>query len=196
MQMRRHGISVDALNLVLGLALGLPLIASPALGQPPPPPPPPPDRARDMYCRHEAAASTGYVTPGQAARQQQTNGTLGGLLGGAALGAILGGRNAGTGAAIGAGVGAVAGSAIGSSNARDAAADLRRRYADTYYNCMRGYGAPSGYDYNRPPPPPPPGDYPPPPPPGDYPPPPPPGNYPPPPGDYPPPPPPPDNRYP
>ena len=181
--MRRHGFSVHALNLVL--ALGLPLIASPVFAQPPPPPPPPPDQARDMYCRHEAAASTGYTTPGEAARREQTNGTLGGLLGGAALGAILGGRNAGTGAAIGAGVGAVAGSAIGSSNARDAAADVRRRYADTYYDCMRGYAAPSGYDYDQPPRPP--DDYPPPPPPGDYPPP------PPPPGDYPPPPPP-DNR--
>jgi hypothetical protein len=105
-----------------------------------------------MYCRHEAAASTGYVTPGQVARQAQTNGTVGGLLGGAALGAILGGRNAETGAAIGAGVGALAGSAISSSNGREAAADVRRRYADTYYDCMRGYGQPPGYDYDQPPP--------------------------------------------
>ena len=45
---------------------------------------------RDMFCRRDAAARTGYVTPGQAASNAQTNGTVGGTLGGAALGAIIG----------------------------------------------------------------------------------------------------------
>ena len=146
--------------------------------------PPPSDQAsRDMYCRQSAAASTGYTTPGQAANRAQTNGTVGGLLGGAALGAIIGGRNAGAGAAIGAGVGALAGTAVGSANADRAAADVQRRYSDTYYACMNGaYGPPPPPGYYAPPPPPP-GDYPPPPP----------GAYGPPPGDYPPPP---DGPYP
>ncbi|HKU63692.1 MAG TPA: hypothetical protein VJQ06_01415, partial [Rhizomicrobium sp.] len=45
---------------------------------------------RDMFCRRDAAARTGYTTPGEAARSEQTRGTVGGTLGGAALGAILG----------------------------------------------------------------------------------------------------------
>jgi hypothetical protein len=169
------------------ISLGLMLLGTAAIAQPYPPPPlPPSDQAsRDMYCRHSAAASTGYTTPGQAANRAQTNGTVGGLLGGAALGAIIGGRNAGTGAAIGAGVGALAGTAVGSANADRAASDVQRRYSDTYYACMNGaYGPPPPPDYYAPPPPPP-GDYPPPPP----------GAYGPPPGDYPPPPPP-DGPYP
>ena len=43
--------------------------------------------ARDMFCRHDAAARTGYVTPGQAAHDAQTSGSVGGAVGGAALGA-------------------------------------------------------------------------------------------------------------
>jgi len=180
-------------NLSL-IGLALTLNSGSVLAQPAPPPPPPP-RDRDLYCRHEAAARTGYVTPGEAASHEQANGSIGGLLGGAALGAILGGRNAGTGAAIGAGVGLAAGSAIGASNAREAAADVRRHYADVYYECMQGYPMPSGYSYDRPPPPPPPDDYDaPPPPPGEYGPPPDDGRSYPPPGEAPPPAP--DGRYP
>ena len=68
-------------------------------------------RSRDLFCRRDAAARTGYVTPGQAASHEQTKGTVGGTLGGAALGAIIGGAsgNAGAGAAIGAGAGLLAG---------------------------------------------------------------------------------------
>lgn len=77
--------------------------------------PPPPYYAQDMACRCQAAAETGYVTPGQAARSTQAQGAVTGLLGGAALGALLGGRYAGRGAAVGAGTGFLAGSAIGSS---------------------------------------------------------------------------------
>ena len=112
-----------------------------------------------------AARSTGYVTPDQAARRAQTNGSVGGLLGGAALGAILGGRNAGTGAAIGAGAGLLAGSAVGASNADRAARRVERRYDDAYYDCLDANRAPPlGYapgpnDGPPPPAPPPRGQY-------------------------------------
>src|ERR1700748_1313250 len=82
---------------------------------------------RDMFCRRDAAAHTGYTTPGEAARDEQARGTIGGTLGGAALGAIIGGAghgNAGTGAAIGAGAGLLAGTAVGAANANRAAADV------------------------------------------------------------------------
>ena len=137
-------------------------VAVPALAQPygPPPAPPPDSSSLDLYCRHQAAASTGYVTPAQAARRAQTTGTVGGLFGGAALGALLGGRNAGTGAAIGAGAGLLAGSALGASNAQHAASEVERRYDDAYYGCMDANRAPPP-DYipapdDAPPPPPPP----------------------------------------
>ena len=145
--------------LVLGLVLSMEVGAT---AQPyGPPPPPPVSSSLDLYCRHEAAARTGYVTPGQAARQAQTSGTVGGLLGGAAIGALLGGRrNAGTGAAIGAGAGLLAGSAIGANNAQHAASDVERHYDDAYYDCMDANRAPPP-DYipapnDAPPPPPPP----------------------------------------
>ena len=164
------------------ISLGLVLFGTAAAAQPAPP-----DAQRDIYCRQSAAASTGYVTPRQAAENAQATGTIGGLLGGAALGAIIGGRrNAGAGAAIGAVGGAIAGSAVGANNANAAAANVRARYSETYYACMySGYGPPpAGYYAPEPPPP---GSYPPPPPPdtayG-----PPPGGYPPPPDAYPPPP--------
>jgi hypothetical protein len=121
------------------------------------------DQARDMFCRRDAAARTGYVTPGEAARHEQTNGTVGGTVAGAALGAIIGGAShaAGAGALIGAGAGMIAGTAIGSDNARHAASDVERAYADAYNACMteaddRG---PGGQDYAYGPPPPPPAYY-------------------------------------
>jgi hypothetical protein len=188
-----RAMETDTVRRTISLiGLGLVLFGTAAVAQPAPPPP---DPSRDIYCRQSAAASTGYVTPRQAAENAQATGTIGGLLGGAALGAILGGRrNAGAGAAIGAVGGAIAGSAVGAGNANAAAADVRARYSETYYSCMySGYGPPPpGYYAPEPPPPgaypPPPSGYPPPPPAG-YPP--PPEAYPPPPGYYPPPPPPP-----
>ena len=48
------------------------------------PPPPPPqrsaaaERARDLFCRRDAARRTGYTTPGQAASDEQARGTIGG----------------------------------------------------------------------------------------------------------------------
>jgi len=141
-------------------------------------PPPPADNAqrnsaaqaqqaeadRDIFCRRDAAARTGYTTPREAARDEQTRGTVGGTLGGAALGAILGaaGGNAGLGAAAGAGAGLIAGTAIGADNARHAARNVEADYADAYYGCMHedqqaGYypnGAPRpAYAYGAPPPP-------------------------------------------
>jgi hypothetical protein len=125
---------------------------------------------RDMFCRRDAAARTGYTTPGQAASDEQTRGTVGGTLGGAALGAIIGAGagNAGLGAAAGAGAGLIAGTAIGADNARHAARDVEANYADAYYACMHEDGRQAAYD--GPPPgyggygygPPPPGYYPPP----------------------------------
>lgn len=121
---------------------------------------------RDMFCRRDAAARTGYTTPDQAASHEQANGTIGGTLGGAALGAVLGAAagNAGLGAAAGAGAGLIAGTAVGADNARHAANDVRAAYADAYYACMHedgqqaAYGPygppPPGYGYPYPPPPP------------------------------------------
>jgi outer membrane lipoprotein SlyB len=117
-------------------------------------------RSRDIFCRRDAAARTGYMTPGEAASHEQTAGSVGGAVTGAALGAIIGGAShaAGPGALIGAGAGLIAGTAIGSDNAKYAAADVQRAYSDAYYACMdeaddRGPppGAP-GYAYGPPPP--------------------------------------------
>lgn len=109
---------------------------------------------RDMFCRRDAAARTGYTTPGEAARDEQTRGTIGGTLGGAALGAVLGaaGGNAGLGAAAGAGAGLLAGTAIGADNARHAANDVQAAYGDAYYACMHEDQRAAGYDYGPPPP--------------------------------------------
>ena len=115
------------------------------------------DSSRDIYCRRSAAASTGYVTPGEAADHEQAAGSIGGAVGGAALGAIIGGAShaAGPGALIGAGAGLIAGTAIGSDNARHAAADVQAAYSDAYYACMADNGPPPGgrYAYGPPPPP-------------------------------------------
>ena len=109
---------------------------------------------RDMFCRRDAAARTGYTTPGDAARSEQTRGTVGGTLGGAALGAVLGaaGGNAGLGAAAGAGAGLLAGTAIGADNARHAASDVQAAYADAYYGCMHQDQRAAGYYQDGPPP--------------------------------------------
>lgn len=111
---------------------------------------------RDMFCRRDAAARTGYTTPGEAARSEQTRGTVGGTLGGAALGAILGAAagDAGLGAAAGAGAGLIAGTAIGADNARHAARSVEADYADAYYGCMhQDQRQAAYYDDDAPPPP-------------------------------------------
>ena len=89
-------------------------------------------RSRDLFCRRDAAARTGYVTPGEAAHDSKTSAQVGGVLGGAALGAIIGGAShaAGPGALIGAGAGLFAGTAIGSDNAHRAAANVEHAYSD------------------------------------------------------------------
>ena len=115
-------------------------------------------RSRDMFCRRDAAARTGYVTPGQAAHDSKTSAQVGGTLGGAALGAIVGSasHSAGVGALIGAGAGLVAGSVIGSDNAHRAAADVEHAYSDAYYACMDEADdrSPGDRDYAYGPPPP------------------------------------------
>jgi hypothetical protein len=111
---------------------------------------------RDMFCRRDAAARTGYTTPGQAAHDEQVRGSVGGTLGGAALGAIIGAGsgNAGAGAAIGAGAGLLAGTVVGADNARHAAGDVQAAYGDAYYACMHEDGGrtAAGYGYDAPPP--------------------------------------------
>src|SRR6185503_15595640 len=114
---------------------------------------------RDIFCRRDAAARTGYTTPGEAARDEQTRGTIGGTLGGAVLGTVLGAAagNAGLGAAAGAGAGLLAGTAIGADNARHAAGDVQAAYADAYYACMHEDNRQAAYDapppgYGYPPP--------------------------------------------
>jgi hypothetical protein len=118
---------------------------------------------RDIFCRRDAAARTGYTTPGEAARDEQTRGTVGGTIGGAVLGTVLGAAagNAGLGAAAGAGAGLLAGTAIGADNARHAAQSVEAAYGDAYYACMHedqraGYydedAPPPGYAYGPPPP--------------------------------------------
>jgi len=114
---------------------------------------------RDIFCRRDAAARTGYTTPREAARDEQTRGTVGGTLGGAALGAVLGAAagNAGLGAAAGAGAGLLAGTAIGADNARHAAGDVEAAYGDAYYACMHEDNRQAAYDvpppgYGAPPP--------------------------------------------
>lgn len=114
-------------------------------------------RDRDIFCRRDAAARTGYTTPRDAARDEQARGSIGGTLGGAALGAIIGGAtggNAGTGAAIGAGAGLLAGTAIGADNARQAARDVEADYSAAYYACMHqaDSGTRSAYNYDDRPP--------------------------------------------
>jgi len=114
-------------------------------------------RDRDIFCRRDAAARTGYTTPREAARDEQARGSIGGTLGGAALGAIIGGAtggNAGTGAAIGAGAGLLAGTAIGADNARQAARDVEADYSAAYYACMHqaDSGTRSAYNYDDRPP--------------------------------------------
>jgi len=93
---------------------------------------------RDLFCRRDAGARTGFTSPHEAARDEQARGAIGGTIGGAVLGAIIGGAagDAGAGAAIGAGAGLLGGAAVGSSNGRRAAADVEAAYGDAYQACM------------------------------------------------------------
>ena len=95
---------------------------------------PPQAASWDRYCRHQAAARTGYVTPGgrQPRASQWRHHRPAGRA--AALGAIIGGRHAGTGAVIGAGAGLVNRRWI--EQCASAADDVRARYAHAYDRCM------------------------------------------------------------
>ena len=117
------------------------------------------DSARDLSCRRDAAARTGYTTPGQAASRANTNSIVGGTVLGAIAGAAIGSasHNAGAGALIGGGAGMMAGAAMGEGNARRAASDVEQDYAAAYYACMdEADGAPppprEAYGYGPPPP--------------------------------------------
>lgn len=96
----------------------------------------------DMRCRQAAAASTGGVTPGQAATQSAVGSAAVGTAVGAAAGALLGAAagNAGVGAAVGAGTGLLAGGAMGSGSAQVSAAGMQRAYDITYAQCMAASG--------------------------------------------------------
>lgn len=115
--------------------------------------------SRDLFCRRDAAARTGYVTPGQAASRANTNSVVGGTILGAIAGAAIGSasHNAGAGALIGGGAGMIAGAAVGEGNARRAASDVSQDYAAAYYACMDEADAPppqqqEAYGYGPPPP--------------------------------------------
>jgi hypothetical protein len=111
--------------------------------------------SRDLFCRRDAAARTGYVTPDQAASHEQASGSVGGTLLGAVAGAAIGSASghAGAGALIGAGAGLIAGTAIGQDNALRAARDVEQDYAAAYYACMNE-ARDEGEDYAQAPPPP------------------------------------------
>jgi hypothetical protein len=113
-------------------------------------------RSRDLFCRRDAAARTGYISPDQAASHEQANGSVGGTLLGAAAAAAIGSASghAGAGALIGAGAGLIAGTAVGEDNARRAARDVERDYADAYYACMNEASDDRPADYAQAPPPP------------------------------------------
>jgi hypothetical protein len=183
--MRKFGL------VALGLLLsgGIAMAETPAAPPPDSPSemdesPPPSDRqadadqyrSDDLFCRRDAAARTGYVSPRRAARDEQTRSMLGGTALGAAAGAIIGAATgtAATGAAIGAGAGLLGGTVVGSDNARRASDAVERHYAAAYYDCMAArdgsggdddyYGdearpRPSRYGYADAPPPPPPYPY-------------------------------------
>jgi hypothetical protein len=181
--LRTFGLVAFGLLLSSGVAM-----AETPVGPPPDSPsemdaesPPPPDsqadndqyRRDDLFCRRDAAARTGYVSPRRAARDEQARSMIGGTALGAAAGAIIGAATgtAATGAAIGAGAGLLGGTVVGSDNARRASDAVERRYAAAYYDCMAArdgsgndyddddyYDAPprlSRYDYGDVPPPPP-----------------------------------------
>ncbi len=92
----------------------------------------------DAYCNLYASAVTGNVSPEQETQRAQANGAIAGAIGGAVLGAMFGssGRHSGRSSLLGASAGLLAGTAIGSSNARAAADDIRKRYAEAYSTCM------------------------------------------------------------
>lgn len=139
----------------LGAALGLPLLAGLAGCATVPPVTGPmvlatpgqgkdPQRFQqeDAFCRQQAFAAIGGISPQQAAGNAAVGSAAVGTAVGAAAGALLGAAagNAGAGAAIGAGTGLLAGSAIGANNAQAAGYGTQQGYDISYAQCMTGYG--------------------------------------------------------
>jgi hypothetical protein len=95
----------------------------------------------DGQCRNYAAATIGYLQPGQVGTHAAVGGAAGTLLGaaaGSAIGAAAG--NAGAGAAIGGAAGLVGGTAVGANNAAASEYDLQTRYNIAYTQCMYSLG--------------------------------------------------------
>ena len=85
----------------------------------------------DAQCRDYAAATIGYLQPGQAGTHAAVGSAAVGTLLGAAAGSPIGAAagNAGAGAVIGGATGLVGGTVVGANNA--AAGDLDYRHATT-----------------------------------------------------------------
>jgi hypothetical protein len=96
----------------------------------------------DAFCRQQAFAAIGGLSPQQAAGNAAVGSAAVGTAVGAAAGALLGAAagNPGAGAAIGAGTGLVAGSAIGAGNAQAAGYGAQAAYDASYGQCMTAYG--------------------------------------------------------
>ena len=96
----------------------------------------------DAFCRQQAFAAIGGLSPQQQAGNAAVGSAAVGTAVGAAAGALLGAAagNPGAGAAIGAGTGLLAGSAIGANNAQAAGTNTQAAYDQAYAQCMAGYG--------------------------------------------------------
>ncbi len=109
----------------------------------------------DGQCRNYAAATIGYLQPGQAGTPAVVGSAAAGTLLGAAAGSAIGAAagNAGAGAAIGGATGLVGGAAVGANNAAAGEYDLQTRYDIAYTQCMYSRGntvqglPPGGYGY-------------------------------------------------
>lgn len=96
----------------------------------------------DAFCRQQAFAAIGGLSPQQQAGNAAVGSAAVGTVVGAAAGALLGAAagNPGAGAAIGAGTGLLAGSAIGANNAQAAGYNTQAAYDMAYAQCMTAYG--------------------------------------------------------
>lgn len=96
----------------------------------------------DGQCRNYAAATIGYLQPGQAGTGAAVGSAAAGALLGAAAGSAIGAAagNAGAGAAVGGATGLVGGTAVGANNAAASEYDLQARYNIAYIQCMYARG--------------------------------------------------------
>jgi hypothetical protein len=96
----------------------------------------------DAFCRQQAFAAIGGLSPQQQAGNAAVGSAAVGTAVGAAAGALVGAAagNAGAGAAIGAGTGLLAGSAVGASNAQAAGYSAQSTFDMIYAQCMTAAG--------------------------------------------------------